>query len=202
MENTNETKGINQIQFEFKLLRADIKKEFDNKVEQATKEMNEALKAKIKEFQEEYNRKIMEVCKSEDEAKQTLGCGRKHVVASPYIDETGKKWVRVKDRKYDFLLDIHNLADHEVKWEEAMQLAKDNGVTLPTKEMWSLVGAFLPEINAVIEQLGGDILDDWYWSASEYSSYYAWFFNANGGTLYNNYKMDGSSCRGSLALNS
>lgn len=202
MENTNETKGINQIQFEFKLLRADIKKEFDNKVEQATKEMNEALKAKIKEFQEEYNRKIMEVCKSEDEAKQTLGCGRKHIVASPYIDETGKKWVRVKDRKYDFLLDINDLTDHEVKWDDAMQLVKDNGVTLPTKEMWSLVGAFLPEINAVIEQLGGDILDDWYWSASECSSGYAWIFNASYGYLDYNYKVYGYSCRGSLAFNS
>lgn len=200
MENTQ------QKQFEFKLLREDVKADYEKKVKELTRESSDQLESKVAGLKAEFNRRIMEICKLEDEwrAESWKNMPKNSVssVVSPYTDENGNSWVHIKTGKYDFLLGIRDLADHEVKWEEAMQLAKDNGVALPTKEMWSLVGAFLPEINAVIEQLGGDILDDWYWSASEYVSNGAWIFIANVGSLGTVGKMDGNSCRGSLALNS
>lgn len=205
MENTNNF-NLNQKQFEFKLLRERVKSDFEKQVKELTRESSDQLESKVAELKAEFNRKIMEICKSEDEWRAEL---RKEnmtngvlPVASAYTDETGKQWVRVRAGKYDFLLDIRDLTDKEVKWDEAMKLAADNGVKLPTKQMWSLVGAFIDEINAVIKELGGDILENWYWSASEYSSGYAWIFNATSGDLDNFSKMYGNSCRGSLALNS
>lgn len=205
MENTNNF-NLNQKQFEFKLLRERVKSDFEKQVKALQRESADKLEEKIADLKEKFNHELMGICKSEDEWRAEL---RKEnmtngvlPVASAYTDETGKQWVRVRAGKYDFLLDIRNLTDKEVNWDEAMKLAANNGVKLPTKQMWSLVGAFIDEINAVIKELGGDILENWYWSASEYYSYIAWIFGATSGYLYNLSKMDSNSCRGSLALNS
>ena len=200
MENTQ------QKQFEFKLLREDVKADYEKKVKELTRESSDQLESKVARLKAEFNRRIMEICKLEDEwrAESWKNMPKNSVssVVSPYTDENGNSWVHIKTGKYDFLLGIRDLTDKEVKLDEAMKLAADNGVKLPTKQMWSLVGAFIDEINAVIKELGGDVLDNWYWSASEYYSGNAWVFYATVGYLGNGYKLSGFSCRGSLALNS
>lgn len=205
MENTNNF-NLNQKQFEFKLLRERVKSDFEKQVKALQRESADKLEDKIASLKEKLNHELMGIWKSEDEWRAELGKENMTYgvlpVVSAYTDETGRQWVRVRAGKHDFLLDIRDLTDKEVNWDEAMKLAADNGVKLPTKQMWSLVGAFIDEINAVIKELGGDILENWYWSASEYNSNYAWIFRATSGYLGDDYKMYGSSCRGSLALNS
>lgn len=204
MENTNNF-NLNQKQFEFKLLRERVKSDFEKQVKALQRESADKLEDKIADLKEKFNHELMGICKSEDEwraelRKENMTNGVLPVV-SPYTDENGNSWVHIKTGKYDFLLGIRDLTDKEVNWDEAMKLAADNGVKLPTKQMWSLVGAFIDEINAVIKELGGDILENCFWSASECSSNHAWFFVATYGTLHTS-KMYGCSCRGSLALNS
>ena len=204
MENTNNF-NLNQKQFEFKLLRERVKSDFERQVKALQRESADKLEDKIADLKEKFNHELMGICKSEDEWRAELrkdNMTNAAPVASAYTDETGKQWVRVRAGKYDFLLDIRDLTDKEVKWDEAMKLAASNGVKLPTKQMWSLVGAFIDEINAVIKELGGDILENWYWAASEYYSIYAWIFGATGGYLDHDRKVYAYSCRGSLALNS
>ena len=121
-------------------------------------------------------------------------------IATPYTDETGKTWVHVEAGDIDFLLDIKKLTDKELNYDEAMQLAKDNDMVLPEKRWWSLVNTFLEEVNQVIRDLGGDILDDIYWSSSQYSGSNAWNFIATIGTLGNNCKMLRIGVRGSRAF--
>jgi hypothetical protein len=121
-------------------------------------------------------------------------------IATPYTDEAGKMWVHVEAGDIDFLLDIKNLTDKELNYDDAMQLAKDNDMVLPEKRWWSLVNTFLEEVNQVIRDLGGDILDDIYWSSSQYDGYYAWYFGATYGTLSNNYKVVRDGVRGSRAF--
>lgn len=205
MENTNNF-NLNQKQFEFKLLRERVKADFEKQVKALQRESADKLENKIADLKEKFNHELMGICKSEDEWRAEL---RKEnmtngvlPVASAYTDETGNSWVHIKTGKYDFLLGIRDLTDKKVNWDEAMKLAADNGVKLPTKQMWSLVGAFIDEINAVIKELGGDILENWYWSASEYDSDYAWVFYAAYGDLDGDGKVYGTFCRGSLALNS
>ena len=120
-------------------------------------------------------------------------------IITPYIDEQGEKFVHIHADKYNFLLDIKNLCKDQ-NWDDAMEMAKEHDRELPSLEMWSLIGAFRKEVNAVIEQLGGDILDDIYWSSSQCNGYIAWCFNATYGTLGINGKMLRYGVRGSLAL--
>ena len=120
-------------------------------------------------------------------------------IITPYIDEQGEKFVHIHADKYNFLLDIKNLCEDQ-NWGDAMEMAKEHDRELPSLEMWSLIGAFRKEVNAVIEQLGGDILDDIYWSSSQYNGYYAWDFNATDGTLYYGSKVGRDGVRGSRAF--
>lgn len=205
MENTNNF-NLNQKQFEFKLLRERVKSDFEKQVKALQRESADKLEDKIANLKEKFNHELMGICKSEDEwraelRKENMTNGVLPVV-SPYTDENGNSWVHIKTGKYDFLLGIRDLTDKEVNWGEAMKLAADNGVKLPTKQMWSLVGVFIDEINAVIKELGGDILENWYWSASGYYSGLAWIFGASDGRLSYYNELDAYSCRGSLALNS
>ena len=121
-------------------------------------------------------------------------------IATPYTDEAGKTWVYVEAGDIDFLLDIKNLTDKELNYDEAMQLAKDNDMVLPEKRWWSLVNTFLEEVNQVIRDLGGDILDDIYWSSSQCNGLSAWYFNATYGALYISSKVIRLGVRGSRAF--
>lgn len=131
------------------------------------------------------------------EHTQETSSGR---VVTPYTDTKGQKWVRVKAGDIDFLLDINDLSKKDLNWEDAMNLAKDNGMQLPDKRWWHLIAAFIDEINDTIVELGGDKLAGWYWSCSEYGGNYAWFFRSTYGTLYDGSKLSGSGVRGSLAF--
>ncbi len=197
----NNDYNVNQKQFEFKLMREGVVSEHKKKVRKLRDEMD----AKVRELENERDRQLMDIQKMDDEwrgSRRAASAQGDIPVVSEHTDKNGKKWVRVRAGKYDFLIDLHDLTVGEVNWDKAMSVAKDAGVELPTREMWSLVGAFLPEINETLEKLGGDILKDWYWGASECYSNYAWVFNAYRGILYNFYKMYAYSCRGSLAFNS
>ena len=121
-------------------------------------------------------------------------------IATPYTDEAGKQWVHVQAGDLDFLLDIHNLTDKDMTYDEAMQLAKDNDMVLPEKRWWSLVNTFLEEVNQVICDLGGEVLDYYYWSSSQYNGSIAWCFGATYGSLGGNYKMNRYGVRGSRAF--
>lgn len=116
-------------------------------------------------------------------------------VISAYV-ENGEKLVRIVAGKYDILLDIKDLCDNVINWHDAMQLAQKSDRQLPAKEMWSLIGAFLPEINSVIEQLDGDILDAWYWARDEFYNVGAWVFSAETGSIGSYSKSYGSRVRG------
>ncbi len=40
---------------------------------------------------------------------------------------------------------------------------------------------FKDEINALLEEHGGDKLEDWYWASTEYYSFIAWFMDFSNG---------------------
>lgn len=81
-------------------------------------------------------------------------------------------------------LDAKRLTDEEVEWEEGIKLAKEAGKELPSQhDMFALL-LFKDEINAIISVHGGDILEDWEWSSSEYSAGYAWNVYFNYGGVY------------------
>jgi len=121
-------------------------------------------------------------------------------VVSPYTDEKGKKWVHVCAGDLDFLLDIQDLTEKEVNWEEAKKLAADAGMRLNPKREFQLIGAFQDEINKCCKDLGGKPLEGWYWTGDEYNGSNAWIYYATAGKLNYNNKMDSHGVRGSLAF--
>ena len=135
--------------------------------------------------------------------------GKKTEVLSPLKDNVsdegisicekdGKKWVRVNIYDEDFLLGIHDIKDgnkDEFEWETAVAAAEKLGYTLPNKKQFSIIAAYLDEINAKMEEAGGEALTKWYWSSARYYSTRAWCFHGYYGRLYDGYLYGGLSCR-------
>lgn len=120
-------------------------------------------------------------------------------IATPYTDENGKSWVHLHAGRFDFLLDIKNLSNSE-NWNDANKLCAENNMELTSKNRWELIQAFRPEVDQIIEDLGGEPLEDYLWSSSQYIGNCAWYFNATYGTLNGNFKMDRRGVRGSRAF--
>lgn len=75
----------------------------------------------------------------------------------------------------------------QMTWAEAMAWAKENNKHIPTIDELTVAYLHKDEINAALEANGGEPLkeDDWYWSSSEYNSYYSWELSMlNGGRDY------------------
>ena len=105
----------------------------------------------------------------------------------PYWDEERQAvYVPIIDK----FVDAKRLTDEEVEWDEGMQLAKDAGKELPSqRDMFALL-LFKDEINALISEHGGDILEDWEWSSSEYSASGACYVGFSSGGVYFNLKYN------------
>ena len=59
-----------------------------------------------------------------------------------------------------------------MNWYDAVK------VGIPTKEEWIAITENFNAVNRALVRAGGEPLKrDWYWSSSEYSSYYAWLSN-------------------------
>ena len=103
------------------------------------------------------------------------------------VEQDGQKWVRIKIFDEDFMLCTKNLVGedgkNEFKWQEAVDETERHGWTMPNKKQWDLVDAYRDQIDKLIEEAGGDSLNDLFWSVARYSSYYAWLYNGYYGTL-------------------
>ena len=120
-------------------------------------------------------------------------------VVTAYTDENGKSWVHLCAGRFDFLLDIKNLSDSET-WDDANKMCAENDMELTSKNRWELIQAFRPEVDRIIEDLGGEPLEDYLWAGDECHGNYAWVFDAAIGYLYDVYKMYTHGVRGSLAF--
>lgn len=120
---------------------------------------------------------------------------------SLYTDKKGNKWVRINVYKYDFLLAISDFVDEDktqFTYQEALDATKKYGWTTPSKEEWDLVDAYRDEVDAIMKEAGGKVLEDhWYWSrtVAQCHSTNAWFYYGGSGILYYDYKSNTCSVR-------
>lgn len=69
----------------------------------------------------------------------------------------------------------------QMNWYDAVK------VGIPSKEEWMVIAENFDAVNKALIRAGGEPLKrNWYWSSSEYSSYYAWesYFSDSGGLKY------------------
>lgn len=120
-------------------------------------------------------------------------------VVTAYTDENGKSWVHLCAGRFDFLLDIKNLSDSET-WDDANKMCAENDMELTSKNRWELIQAFRPEVDQIIEDLGGEPLEDSLWAGDECNGSIAWYFYATYGYLNYGNKMRTYGVRGSRAF--
>ena len=114
------------------------------------------------------------------------------------VEIDSEKFVQVHTIDEHFNIALHDAGDGcEVTWDEAMQRF---GEVMPTKKQASIICAYLDEINAALVEAGGDKLDGWYWTSSEYSTGNSWFCNGSYGDLYYGIKYSTISVRPVLSL--
>ena len=101
--------------------------------------------------------------------------------------------VQTIDERFEIALkDIDN--GREMTWDDAMKFK------LPTKKQASIICAYLDDINAKLKEAGGEPLDKWYWTSSEFNAYTAWFYTGFSGLLPDFSKDSTCSVRPVLAF--
>ena len=98
-----------------------------------------------------------------------------------------------EERKAVFIPIINKYLDakhsaKEMTWDEAMTYAKKAGKELPSQHEMFAILFFKDEINAILEEHGGDLLTEWAWASTEYSAYNAWIVYFNNGYVYADFK--------------
>lgn len=101
--------------------------------------------------------------------------------------------VQTIDERFEIALkDIDD--GREMTWDDAMKSK------LPTKKQAAIICAYLDDINAKLKEAGGEPLDKWYWTSSEYGADGAWLYTGNYGSLFTYGKLNASSVRPVLAF--
>lgn len=108
---------------------------------------------------------------------------------------------------YQIFVPLFNYKEDEknnFSWNEAIKIDFSYfnvaGMILPTIQMLSLIFLNKKYINSKIKELGGDILEGYFWSSTEYDGNYAWVLSVYNGGRYGITKTDYNYVRPVLAL--
>lgn len=110
-------------------------------------------------------------------------------VITPYFENGVFAGVRVTLGDEDFVIapkDFQN--GKEMTWQEAMDALKANDLDTWNYRQICHTMAYRKEINEVLEENGGDSLDNWYWTCAGYSAGGSFYYYGNFGWLYGNIK--------------
>lgn len=106
-------------------------------------------------------------------------------------------WVEEQQGVYIPLIDKVLLKNNvpEMPYGDYMEYAKSNGVQIATKDELLQMYLQKDEINKILREHNGDMLDTWFGSSSEYGLYYEWFVNFGSGYCYYATKLNYSASR-------
>lgn len=117
-------------------------------------------------------------------------------VSIHYDNDGNPDGVRVCIADEDFIIGLHDAFDgKEVEWIEI----EKSGIKTFTKKQAVLLIAYLDEVNEALVNVGGEKLERWYWTMSEYTANSAWLFYGTTGTFNYNNKYDTDGVRPVLA---
>lgn len=100
------------------------------------------------------------------------------------------------------VLDARNIAGDET-WDDARTLCAAAGQRMFTKQEAYLLMWQKEQINAILKEHHGDLLDGWFWTDTEhekYSGYYAWYVYFGSGTFSSSNKHNTFTVRAVAAL--
>lgn len=121
---------------------------------------------------------------------------------SPYFDEAGVfLGARVTGMGEDFVIEAQDFNDgKELNWSETMKALKEAGKTTWTYRQICLTMFYRDDIDEILKKNGGQPLNNWYWTAAEYSAGNAFTYYGYCGDLDSTGKYCTYSSRALLAL--
>lgn len=116
---------------------------------------------------------------------------------SIHCDINGKPdGVRVCVADEDFIIGLHDSFDgKDVEWPKIEKF----GIKTFTKKQAALLIAYLDEVNEALVNAGGEKLEKWYWTMSEYTDTRVWVLICPSGTHSDSNKYNNKSVRPILA---
>lgn len=107
--------------------------------------------------------------------------------AAPVVsvaEQDGEKGVRLCVGDVDLFIEAHSLdGGKEFEWKKAMERLKEVGKQTFNKHEMYLIAAYRDEINEKMHEIGGEELEGYYWSSTEYGSTNAWYVYFSSGTI-------------------
>ena len=117
-------------------------------------------------------------------------------IISPHFENGVFAEVRVTLRDEDFVIapkDYQN--GNEMPWQEAMEALKIDGLDTWNYRQICLTMACCDEIDEMLEENGGESLDNVYWTSAECSANSSFYYNGYNGKLNGDSKNDACSVR-------
>lgn len=109
---------------------------------------------------------------------------KNHIVS--IAEKDGIKGVRLCVGDVDIFIEPHNLDNgREYDWNTAISRLRDVGKDTFNLHQAYIIAAFKEKINEKLREVGGDELNDLYWSSTEYSSTHAWYMSFSSGYIFN-----------------
>ena len=106
-------------------------------------------------------------------------------VITPYFENGVFAGVRVTLGDEDFVIAPKDYqGGKEMTWPEAMDALKADNLSTWNYRQICFTMAYRKEVDKVLEENGGDSLDNWYWTCAEYSAYYSFYYGGCNGILY------------------
>lgn len=93
------------------------------------------------------------------------------------------------------VLEAKNLTSAPMPWYNFMDLAKAKGKQIATKDELLQMYLQKDEINAILKEHDGDLLEGWFGSSSEYNRSSDWVVYFGSGICYSTYKHISHSAR-------
>ena len=120
----------------------------------------------------------------------------KNEIISPYFENGVFAGVRVTLGDEDFVIAPKDFLNGKaIPWQVAMDVLKAEGLATWNYRQICLTMAYCDEIDEVLEDNGGDSLDNWYWTCAECSAVSSFFYAGGVGTLYFDGKFHAYSVR-------
>ena len=123
-------------------------------------------------------------CVDEELGRKSPVISEKTPIVSVF-ELNGQKGVRLCVGDVDMFIEAHDLDDgKEYEWPDAMKRLKEVGKETFSHKQGLLMAAYRDEINAALREIGGDELKVFYWTSTEYTTYYAWLVYFTNGSVY------------------
>lgn len=152
-------------------------------MEKTKKQISDEISAATAESMKNYSSQITEIVSRayNDGMNEGLKLGG-GITLADVSPELHPRYIEGKGIYVPIIDIVLNMKDEpkEMTWDEAKDLSL-------SKQQWFIILYFRDEINALLKEHGGQELEGWYWTSTQYSQNYAWNVYSGSPYCYTNF---------------